>query len=62
MDPEPNILLDIIYIIIALLLVIANGFFVASEFAIVKLRATQAEKLAKLGTFKGKILLKVHIM
>ena len=32
---------------IGLLLVLLNGFFVAAEFAIVKLRRTQAEELAK---------------
>jgi CBS domain containing-hemolysin-like protein len=46
--------------LIALVLVFLNGFFVAAEFAIVKLRQTQAEKLSGMHGLKGRILLKVR--
>jgi CBS domain containing-hemolysin-like protein len=39
-----------------MLLVLLNGFFVAAEFAIVKLRLTQAEHLASAGGLRGRIL------
>ena len=39
-----------------LLLVLLNGFFVAAEFAIVKLRRTQAEELAKTHGLRGRVL------
>jgi CBS domain containing-hemolysin-like protein len=42
-------------IIIVLLLVLANGFFVAAEFALVKVRLSQIEKLAKEGSFSARI-------
>jgi CBS domain containing-hemolysin-like protein len=41
---------------IGLLLVLLNGFFVAAEFAIVKLRRTQAEELAKTHGLRGRVL------
>lgn len=50
---------DFLYILVALLLVAANGFFVAAEFAIVKLRGTRAEELALTGGLRGRILLSV---
>jgi len=37
-------------------LVLLNGFFVAAEFAIVKLRRTQAEELAKIHGLRGRTL------
>lgn len=45
---------------IGVLLVFANGFFVAAEFAIVKLRHTQAQQLAELHGFRGRVLLNVR--
>ncbi|HEY6599338.1 MAG TPA: hemolysin family protein [Pseudomonadales bacterium] len=45
---------------VALLLVIINGFFVAAEFALVKLRQTRVKALAKRTGWRGSILLKVH--
>ncbi|HEX9771874.1 MAG TPA: hemolysin family protein [Steroidobacteraceae bacterium] len=42
------------------LLVLLNGFFVAAEFAIVKLRQTQANELARTRGLRGRILLKVR--
>jgi CBS domain containing-hemolysin-like protein len=42
-------------LIFVLLLVMANGFFVAAEFALVKVRLTQIEQLAKAGNWSAKI-------
>jgi len=44
----------------ALLLVLLNGFFVAAEFAIVKLRLTQAEELAEDGGIFARVLRSVR--
>lgn len=44
--------------IIVLALVIANGFFVAAEFALVKVRASQLHPLAKSGGWRVKFALK----
>ncbi|RYG05255.1 MAG: DUF21 domain-containing protein, partial [Chitinophagaceae bacterium] len=41
-------------ILLALFLVLLNGFFVAAEFAIVKVRASQIEIKAKSGSRVGK--------
>ena len=41
---------------IGLLLVPLNGFFVAAEFAIVKLRRTQADELGKTHGLRGRVL------
>ena len=50
----------VFYIFAAFLLVILNGFFVAAEFALVKLRHTQAVGLAERIGWRGRILLSVH--
>ncbi|MFA6014988.1 MAG: hemolysin family protein [Gallionellaceae bacterium] len=47
-------------IFVALLLVLLNGFFVAAEFGLVKLRATRVKAIAKKYGWRGRILLKVH--
>ncbi|MFP3374451.1 CNNM domain-containing protein, partial [Pseudomonas sp. SIMBA_068] len=47
-------------IIFALLLVLLNGFFVAAEFAMVKLRSTRVDSIAELHGWRGSILRKVH--
>jgi CBS domain containing-hemolysin-like protein len=47
-------------VLIALLLVLLNGFFVASEFAIVKLRSTRVENLRAVHGWRGRILSVVH--
>ncbi|MFL3626256.1 hemolysin family protein [Xanthomonas campestris pv. raphani] len=47
-------------LLIALLLVLLNGFFVAAEFALVKLRHTQAVGLAEHHGWRGRLLLGVH--
>lgn len=46
--------------VLALVFVLMNGFFVAAEFAIVKLRLTQAEELAKTAGLRGKVLYHVR--
>jgi CBS domain containing-hemolysin-like protein len=53
-------LVNVFYILAAILLVILNGFFVAAEFALVKLRHTQAAGLAERIGWRGRILLSVH--
>lgn len=40
--------------------VLLNGFFVLAEFALVKMRQTQVEKLKHTNGWKGSILVKVH--
>ncbi len=42
------------------LLVLANAFFVVSEFAIVKMRRTKLEELAHAGNKRAQIALKIH--
>ncbi|MCU1718947.1 hemolysin family protein [Pseudomonas sp. 5P_3.1_Bac2] len=51
---------DIGMMLFALFLVLLNGFFVAAEFAIVKLRATKVETLASENGWRGQILRTVH--
>jgi len=43
------------YLILAFLFVLANGFFVAAEFAIVKVRSTQLTELADQGSVRAKM-------
>jgi CBS domain containing-hemolysin-like protein len=47
-------------VFIAFLLVILNGFFVAAEFGLVKLRSTRVRAIAKNLGWRGRILAKVH--
>ena len=47
-------------IALALVLVLVNGFFVAAEFALVKLRPTRIRALAKKFGWRGRILARVH--
>lgn len=54
MDPNTLWLL-----LVSLLLVIANGFFVASEFAIVKVRTTRMQELADAGDARAKVALRI---
>lgn len=51
---------SLLLMVIALLLVLLNGFFVAAEFALVKLRQTRVAALADQHGWRGKILVKVH--
>jgi len=51
---------NVILVVLALLLVALNGFFVAAEFGIVTLRKTRVRAIAKTGGLRGRILYKVH--
>ncbi|MBC9248792.1 hypothetical protein A9179_00740 [Pseudomonas alcaligenes] len=51
---------DIGLVLFALFLVLLNGFFVAAEFAMVKLRATKVEAIAEENGWRGHILRTVH--
>lgn len=51
---------NLLYVTAALLLVLLNGFFVAAEFALVKLRQTQAATLADDHGWRGRVLVNVH--
>ena len=51
---------NVFWVLLALLLVIVNGFFVASEFSLVKLRQTRIRSIAKTKGWRGHILAKVH--
>ncbi|MBI0331699.1 hemolysin family protein [Burkholderia plantarii] len=53
-------MIQIIALIGALLLVALNGFFVAAEFGLVKLRATRVKTLARQHGVRGRILRIVH--
>jgi CBS domain containing-hemolysin-like protein len=52
--------MTLILIFIAFVLVLLNGFFVAAEFAIVKLRDTRLETIKSEHGLTGKILQKIH--
>ena len=65
MDPSPALSLSTLFadfgmIIFAFFLVLLNGFFVAAEFAMVKLRATRVESIAEKNGWRGQILRTVH--
>ncbi len=47
-------------ILASFLLVLLNGFFVAAEFAIVKLRRTRADALESISGWRGTVLARVH--
>lgn len=53
---EHNLLL----VVVAFLLVLLNGFFVAAEFGLVKLRQTRVKAIAKNRGWRGRILIRVH--
>jgi CBS domain containing-hemolysin-like protein len=53
-------LIQVVALIGALLLVALNGFFVAAEFGLVKLRATRVQSLATQHGVRGRLLGKVH--
>ncbi|SHL33135.1 hemolysin family protein [Phytopseudomonas punonensis] len=65
MDPSTSVsfssyFADMGLVLFALFLVLLNGFFVAAEFAMVKLRATKVEGLAAKNGWRGHILRTVH--
>lgn len=47
-------------VLAALLLVLLNGFFVAAEFGLVKLRQTRVRSIAKTSGLRGRLLFTVH--
>lgn len=47
-------------LVLALFLVLLNGFFVAAEFSLVKLRTTRVRAMSKAAGWQGRILGKVH--
>lgn len=51
---------DFLFVFLAFLLVILNGFFVAAEFSLVKLRATKVRSVAKRLGWRGRLLSTVH--
>jgi len=51
---------NVLLILVALLLVALNGFFVAAEFGLVKLRQTRIRAIARSQGWRGQILAKVH--
>lgn len=52
-------MITVLYLALVLFLVLANGFFVASEFALVGVRRTRVEMLAKSGNTRAKRLLRL---
>ena len=57
-----NIALSIGQLVVALLLVVLNGFFVTSEFAFVRIRGTSVEQLAAEGRTGAATLSKLRAM
>lgn len=57
---EREILFTFLLIVLAFVLVLLNGFFVAAEFAIVKLRGTRLEAIKSQHGFSGRILQIIH--
>jgi CBS domain containing-hemolysin-like protein len=53
-------MLNVLFILLALLLVALNGFFVAAEFGIVTLRPTRVRAIARTQGLRGRILAEVH--
>jgi CBS domain containing-hemolysin-like protein len=51
---------NLLLVLLALVLVVLNGFFVAAEFGIVTLRKTRVRAIAKTQGLQGRILAKVH--
>jgi CBS domain containing-hemolysin-like protein len=47
-------------LLLAVLLILLNGFFVAAEFALVRLRSTHARTLAQEHGLRGRILMRMH--
>ncbi|MFU8798250.1 MAG: CNNM domain-containing protein, partial [Gammaproteobacteria bacterium] len=54
-------MINLSFILFAFTLVLLNGFFVASEFAIVKLRHTRIQAIKSVAGFRGEILAKIHV-
>lgn len=58
---HPHAMIDNLFlVVVALGLVALNGFFVAAEFGIVKLRSTRVSAIARISGLPGRIPAKVH--
>ncbi len=57
MDPDSGMTLTLLFIGLSFVLVALNGFFVAAEFSIVKVRRTRLEELSKKGSHRAKLAL-----
>jgi hypothetical protein len=55
-----HLMQNLLLVLLALFLVVLNGFFVAAEFGIVTLRKTRVRAIAKTQGLRGRILGKVH--
>ena len=55
MEPEPSVFSTVFFIVLSLLLVALNGFFVAAEFAIVKVRRSRLAELADRGIAAARV-------
>ena len=51
---------NVLLVLLAVFLVVLNGFFVAAEFGMVALRPTRVRAIAKSQGWRGRILGKVH--
>src|SRR6185503_4961218 len=58
-NPRINRMISVLYILLVFLLVFANGFFVASEFALVGVRRTRIATLAENGSGRARLLLQL---
>ncbi len=54
-DPAPNLTITLLFILLSFALVALNGFFVAAEFAIVKVRRTRLKELEGQGVVAARI-------
>ncbi|MCR5504570.1 MAG: CNNM domain-containing protein [Elusimicrobiaceae bacterium] len=53
-------MLTFLFLVLAILIILLNSFFVLGEFALVKVRHTRLQELAKNNTYKEKLMLKAH--
>ncbi len=53
-------MLTLFFLLLAILIILLNAFFVLGEFALVKVRHTRLQELAKNGGYKEKLMLKAH--
>lgn len=58
-DSSVSTLYTLAWLLAALLLIVLNGFFVAAEFAIVRVRATRIEQLAAEGNARARVVKRV---
>lgn len=52
--------MSLLYLLVAVVLVLFNGFFVAAEFGMVKMRRTRVRAIARKRGLRGRILARVH--